>query len=201
MRKLLIPVVTTVFVITAMLNQMRTVEPVLCDAPDVKLMEIDGCTSESVEVSEAEHQMLPSDTKFDKRRYEAQDGSWYQVSVVIGGRHKSSIHRPELCLPAQGFQMTSPHTVDVDGIGWRLITLARREVSSLGFAYTFFNQDGYRTCSHLARNVRYLWNRCIRGRQDRWVMVTVFSSVSDDARLTAFLEKLKDGIVKGKAGE
>ena len=196
MRKLLIPVVTTVFVVTAMLNQMRMVEPVICDAPDVKLVEIEGFSSEPIEVSEAEHQMLPSDTKFDKRRYEAQDGSWFQVTVVIGGKEKCSIHRPELCLPGQGFQMSSPHTVDVDGVDWRVITLARREVSSLGFAYTFFNQDGYRTCSHVCRNWCYLWNRCVRGRHDRWVMVTVFSSVSDERQLTAFLDKLKGMMAK-----
>ena len=194
MRKTLIPVFTTAFVVAAMLYQAQTVDPVLCEAPDVKLVEIDGYTSESVEVSEAEHHTLPADTQFDKRCYTDADGNRFQVSVVIGGQSKSSIHRPELCLPGQGFQMMSPRTTESGGVEWHLMTLARGTVPSCGFAYTFFNQDGFRTSSHLRRIFRDVWDRSIRGRIDRWVMVTVFSSSADEASLNAFLGKLK-GVV------
>ena len=191
MRKVLIPAVTAALVVAAMLYQARTVDPVLCDAPDAKLAEIGGYTSEPVEVSEAERHVLPDDTGFDKRRYEDGDGNWFQVSMVIGGKSKSSIHRPELCLPGQGFQMMSPRTVESGGVEWHLVTLARGAVPACGFAYTFFNQDGYRTSSHLKRIFRDVWDRSIRGRIDRWVMVTVYSSDADEARLTAFLDNLK----------
>lgn len=195
MRKVLIPAMTSALVVAAMLYQARTVDPVLCDAPDAKLAEIVGYTSESVEVSEAEHHTLPADTQFDKRRYEDKDGNWYQVSMVIGGKSKSSIHRPELCLPTQGFQMMSPHTVESGGVEWHLVTLARGTVPACGFAYTFFNQDGYRTSSHLKRIFRDVWDRSIRGRIDRWVMVTVFSPDADETHLTAFLDNLK-GVIR-----
>ena len=195
MRKVLIPAVTAALVVAAMLYQARTVDPVLCDAPDAKLAEIAGYTSEPVEVSEAEHHTLPADTQLDKRRYEDKDGNWYQVSMVIGGKSKSSIHRPELCLPTQGFQMMSPHTAEAGGVDWHFVTLARGAVPACGFAYTFFNQDGYRTSSHLKRIFRDVWDRSIRGRIDRWVMVTVYSSDADEARLAAFLGKLK-GVIR-----
>ncbi len=194
MRKVLIPAVTAAFVVAAMLYQSRTVDPVLCDAPEAKLVEIAGYTSEPVEVSEAEHHTLPADTQFDKRRYEDKDGNWYQVSMVIGGKSKSSIHRPELCLPGQGFQMMSPRVIEPGGVEWHLVTLAHGAVPACGFAYTFFNQDGYRTSSHLKRIFRDVWDRSIRGRIDRWVMVTVCSSDADEMRLAAFLEKLKEVI-------
>ena len=196
MRKVLIPAVTAALVVAAMLYQARTVDPVLCDAPDAKLVEIAGYTSEPVEVSEAEHHTLPADTQFDKRCYTDADGNSFQVSAVIGGKSKSSIHRPELCLPTQGFQMMSPRTVEVGDIDWRLVTLAHRDSPSMGFAYTFFNQDGYRTSSHLRRIFQDVWDRSIRGRIDRWVMVTVNSSTADEARLTAFLAGLKEVIVR-----
>ena len=195
MRKVLIPAVTAALVVAAMLYQARTVDPVLCDAPDAKLVEIGGYTSEPVEVSEAEHHTLPADTQFDKRRYEDKDANWFQVSMVIGGRSKSSIHRPELCLPTQGFQMMAPRTVAVGEIDWHFVTLARGAVPACGFAYTFFNQDGYRTSSHLKRIFRDVWDRSIRGRIDRWVMVTVYSSDADEARLAAFLDNLK-GVIR-----
>ena len=196
MRKMLIPVIAAALVVAAMLYQARTVDPVLCAAPDARLAEIGGYRSEPVEVSEAERHVLPDDTGFDKRRYEDEAGNWFQVSVVIGGKSKSSIHRPELCLPGQGFQMIAPRTVEVGGVEWHCVTLARGAVPACGFAYTFFNQDGYRTSSHLRRIFRDVWDRSIRGRIDRWVMVTVFSSNADEARLRAFLAKLKGGVVR-----
>ena len=195
MRKVLIPLMTAVPLVAAMLYQARTVDPVLCEAPAVKLVDLADFTSEPAAISEAERTVLPADTEIDKRRYVSPDGEFI-VSAVIGGRSKSSIHRPELCLPAQGFQMTSPRTVEVGDVEWRIVTLARREASSMGFAYTFFNQDGYRTSSHLRRIFRDVWDRSIRGRIDRWVMLTVYSSVSDETRLTAFLGKLKEAQVR-----
>ena len=193
MRKVLTPLMAAVLVVAVMLYQARTVNPVLCEAPSVKHVEIKGFASEPIAISEAERTVLPADTEIDKRRYVSPDGE-FLVSVVVGGRSKSSIHRPELCLPAQGFQMASPRTVEVGGVEWHVITLARKAASSMGFAYTFFNQDGYRTSSHLRRIFRDVWDRSMRGRIDRWVMLTVNSSISDEARLMAFLGKLKEVI-------
>ena len=117
------------------------------------------------------------------------------VSLIIGGRSKSSIHRPEMCLPSQGFQMTDPRDVQVGGVEWRLMTLARKTSAPLGFAYTFFNQDGFRTSSHLRRIMCDVCDRSLRRRIDRWAMVTVNSSTADYVRMANFLELLK-GVVK-----
>ena len=196
MRKIVMPAVFTVMLVATMAYQAKTVDPVVCEAPDVRLADIPGFVSEEIPVSEAELHTLPDDTRFDKRLYTASDGCWFQVSVVIGGKSKSSIHRPEMCLPSQGFQMTNPRSLDVGGVDWHLVTLARKEASALGFAYTFYNQDGFRTSSHVQRIFCDVWDRSIRGRIDRWVMVTVNASTPDDAVLSAFLRNLKGGAVK-----
>ncbi len=193
MRRLIIPLITTALVVAAMLYQAKTVVPVLCEAPHVILPNLPGYTAEVLEPSEAELNVLPSDTRFEKRRYVSDDGAWYLVSAVIGGHSKQSIHRPELCLPAQGFQMRQPRVVTIDGVEWHLVTLDRKHASSLGFAYTFYNQDGFRTSSHVKRIFRDVWDRSIRSRIDRWVMVTVNASVSDEQVLSAFLSLLKKG--------
>ena len=195
MRALVIPVATAALVIGVMCCQTRSVEPVLCDAPTVRLGEIGGFESVPVAPSEGELTVLPEDTIIDKRTYRSPDGATFLVSLIIGGRHKSSIHRPEMCLPSQGFQMLSPHDLGVAGTDWRMVSLARRDAMPQGFAYTFFNQDGYRTSSHLKRIFRDVWDRSIRGRIDRWAMVTVNASTADEARLAAFLENLK-GVVQ-----
>ena len=195
MRNVVISSVAVLLVGAMMFYQTRTVEPVYCAAPDVTFPELPGLASERSGISEAEREGLPSDTEVVKCRYQSADGDWFMVTAVISGRSRDSIHRPERCLPAQGFQMMSPRNQGVGGVDWHLVELARREATSMGFAYTFFNQDGYSTGSHFKRIFRDVWNRSIRGRIDRWVMLTVFSSVSDEARFTAFLDKLK-GVIR-----
>lgn len=195
MRALTIPVMAAALVVAAMVYQAKTVDATLCAAPEVRLGEIAGYESEPVPVSEAERTVLPADTGFVKRMYRSESGAWFQVAAVIGGRSKNSVHRPELCLPSQGFQMADPRTVDVAGVAWRVVSLARRNASAMGFAYTFCNQAGFRTASHLRRIFRDVWDRSVRGRIDRWVMVTVVSSTADEAVLAEFLGKLK-GVVK-----
>jgi hypothetical protein len=138
--------------------------------------------------------VLPSDTRFVKRRYENANGAWFCVSAVIGGRSKSSIHRPELCLSAQGFQMLAPRARTAAGVDWRLMTLGRRAAAPFGFAYTFFNQEGYATASHLTRIFRDVWDRSFFNRIDRWVMVTVQASTADEKAVLAFLESLKEAM-------
>ncbi len=191
-RSLILSSLMCVLTVGVMCYQARSVDPILAEAPTVALGEIRGFTSVEVPPSEAELKTLPSDTVIVKRSYTDENGDWFLVSAVIGGRSKSSIHRPELCLPSQGYQMMRPRTVLVDGTEWRFISLERRESPTLGFAYTFANQAGYRTSSHVKRIFRDILDRTFAGRIDRWVMVTVNSSVADDARFSAFLENLRE---------
>ena len=192
MRAHVIPILAAALVVGAMAWQGVGVDPVLCEAPDVRLGEIAGYASQPVAASEAELTILPKDTRLDKRVYTAADGSWYQVSLVVGGKSKSSIHRPELCLPTQGFQMMAPRDRTVAGVDWHFVTLAQGERPAMGFAYTFFNQAGYHTSSHVRRILRDVLDRSFRARIDRWAMVTVNASTADDAALAAFLANLKE---------
>ena len=186
-----VPALVFALVVPAMLYQATTPEVVVAEAPRVALGEISGFSSEVLEASEAELTVLPKDTQIFKRRYESADGGWMVVSMVIGGKSKSSIHRPELCLPAQGFAMVNPRTRMVDGRSWRCIDLVAKDSPTFGFAYTFFNQEGYSTASHTARIFRDVVDRSILNRIDRWVMVTVHSSFGGDAEMLSVLSKLR----------
>ena len=194
MRARLIPVLAALLVVGAMAWQGLNVEPALCDDPGVRLGDVPGYASERQEPSEAELTILPKDTRFDKRLYTDADGRWFHVSLVVGGRSKQSIHRPELCLPSQGFQMMDPRELDVGGTAWHALTLERGAAPRLGFAYTFFNQAGYHTSSHVRRILRDIFDRSFRARIARWAMVTVTASRADDAALAVFLAKLKEAL-------
>lgn len=194
MRKkiLLIPALAAALVVATMADQGRTVEPVLQEAPACPLPVLTGYAREPVAMSDAEKGVLPADTKVEKFCYSDGAGTSHLVVRVIGGREKGSIHRPEMCLPAQGFQMAEPRDLAVGAISWHAVTLARQAAPSARFAYTFSNQEGFRTSSHLRRIFRDVWDRSLRGRIDRWVMTTVLSSAADDTALSAFLTALQE---------
>ena len=175
-----------------MATLLTTPETTLCEAPRSALVELAGFTSEPLAASEAETTILPKDTRIDKRLYTAPDGTWFAVSLVMGGHSKSSIHRPELCLPSQGFLMRDPKSVTVGDTPWRTLSLVSATAPRpLQFAYTFYNQDGFRTSSHVRRIMRDIWDRSFFNRIDRWAMVTVCSSAATEEELKAFLLDLE----------
>lgn len=196
MRKFIVPIFVTLVTFVAMVNQALTPEVMLADAPTTRLGEIKGCESSPLKPGEAELNVLPKDTIIDKRSYIDEEGNAFQVSLIIGGRSKSSIHRPELCLPAQGFRMLAPRNLEVAGRPWHIIELAGKGVSRMAQAYTFFNQEGFRTAGHVPRILCDMWDRSVYNRIDRWVMVTVFSSTSDDRRIAAFLSRMEAEVLK-----
>lgn len=192
MKKLLIPSLVTAVLAVVMAFQAHTPETIVTEPPEVALTELPGHTSEELSPSEAELTVLPADTVISKRLYTGEDGHWFAVSAVVGGKTKNSIHRPELCLPTQGFLMTNPRTRTIGETPWRVITLdGGVSRPSCSFAYTFFNQAGYHTSSHTARIFRDVWDRSLNNRIDRWVMITVFSSQSNEEIFADFLAQLK----------
>lgn len=119
--------------------------------------------------------------------------SVFTASSVVSGPNKASLHRPELCLPSQGYDLGAHREIMVDGLPWQLIELAERDGRGAAlFAYTFINQEGYRTNSHAARIWRDVWDRSVHNRIDRWVMITVTVNGRDEAVLRAALSALKE---------
>ena len=145
-----------------------------------------------------ENTILPKDTTILKRMYRTR-GVQFLVSAVISGAGKSSIHRPELCLPAQGFLMSNPTDFDVEGRPFHAVQITGPQQPPALLAYTFFNQAGVRTASHLRRIFLDTWDRSVHNRIDRWVMVTVhvsapmgfsFDRPYDRAELEKFLRQI-----------
>ena len=150
-----------------------------------------------------ENTILPRDTRIVKRVYRSGWGAQFIVSAVISGAGKSSIHRPELCLPAQGFLMSDPNDMEVDGRPYRAIQINSQANPPATLAYTFFNQAGVRTSSHLRRIFMDTWDRSVLCRIDRWVMVTVHvsspmgfavSRPNDRLELERFLRSLGEAL-------
>lgn len=196
MRNLTIPILAVLLVVVTSCFLGNAPKTGVTEPPAVDLADLAGLTVSNIPPSEVEMTVLPADTRLVKRLYQEPSGHWYLATLVVGGSEKGSIHRPELCLPSQGFLMTNHHTVDVGDRPWRFLTLRANAAQGhdLGFSYTFVNQEGFRTASHVRRIFRDVWNRSFHARIDRWAMVTVLTSQTDDAARARFLSRLEEGL-------
>jgi hypothetical protein len=56
---------------------------------------------------------LPPDTSYTERVYTAPDGFQVQGTIVLMGADRTSIHKPDYCLPGQGWHIDSKNIVNV----------------------------------------------------------------------------------------
>ncbi len=142
---------------------------------------------------------LPKDTVILKRNYRSADGLVYAVSVVVGGRQRNSIHRAELCLPAQGYVMLGAERMPLRLTGGKTLMVrkiaAKREGgTTLNLIYWFLSRER-ESCSHTQRILLDVLDRSIHNRINRWVMVAVnvsspLDSPESQERFETFLSEL-----------
>jgi hypothetical protein len=133
----------------------------------------------------AERNILPADTLLRKRNYYDSMGDVYRVTLVVNGRSRRSIHRPEGCLPSHGFSMENNHVEhfvldDGNSVDVSCTDLRRQaEVSDwrLGQGY-FFVSPRLQTARHLTRILSSIRDRAIHNRITRWGMVSIFCEES-----------------------
>ena len=144
--------------------------------------------SEGMPVTREELDWLPADTTYGFRRYVAPDKFWLDLRVVLMGTDRTSIHKPEYCLPGQGFQimetdsmtvrMTDPHPYDLPVtriVARRLLQLegGQQEVRAV-FVY-WFVADGQLSADHLERMAWMARDLVLRGTLQRWAYVSAFA--------------------------
>jgi hypothetical protein len=159
------------------------------------------------EVTAVEREVLPPDTGYSRRNYVATADVRRQVllSIVLSGRDRTSIHRPELCLVGQGW------TIDGRGahafahpaggeVPATVLRISREVVDAQGerrrvpalFAYWFVGADAIEP-THAGRLWRTALNR-LRGRTDRWAYVVAQTLVlEDESAAFADLQAVLDG--------
>ena len=146
-------------------------------------------------MSRAERDILPADTVTRKAIYTMPDGTDFTVAVVVAGHSRRSIHRPELCLPAQGYVLSERDVRTVlPSLPMALFSIhLKQETRTRGFAYLFLNADGV-TVSNLRRVVGDTLERSLHNRIRRWAMVTIrcdaldFRTPEGEAALRRFME-------------
>lgn len=162
-------------------------------------------------VSPSELAMLPSDTEFAKKIYQDLSGNTLTAQIVLSGGEKRSIHRPEICLPAQGWSIQAGEVIPVTLANGReldvmKLTLVRdvevapgqrRQLKS-HFLYWFVGKDST-TPHHWVRLAKTNWDMVTKKLQHRWAYVIVSAPVLEGFRYGAkndeqTLDMLKDFI-------
>jgi hypothetical protein len=144
------------------------------------------------------------------------------LSIVLSGRDRTSIHRPELCLVGQGWTIDAsarnefrfPGQTGAAASFPATILEIRREVPVQGktviipqlAAYWFVDSERV-VATHWERFFRDAWKRVTRARADRWAYVLMQTDASDgnaaalarmqtvlDATLPAFMRGTGDGV-------
>lgn len=146
------------------------------------------------QISEAERIILPSDTEFVRKTYRSRTGDQVLVSIVLSGSDKRSIHRPEICLPGQGWTVKGGKTQEIDLSDAKTLDvmnlyLERQVQQDSGeklplysyYMYWFVGSDLV-TSSHLERILRSMWDRIFRQKNHRWAYVIVSSTITEGLR-------------------
>jgi hypothetical protein len=148
---------------------------------------IPGYRSQPIPITREELDWLPADTTYGYRRYVGRDERWLDLRVVMMGTDRTSIHKPEYCLPGQGFQIqhsekgsiriAEPHPYDLPVTR---ITASRiipatadepgREIRAV-FVYWFVAEDRI-TADHLERMWWMARDLVRTGTLQRWAYVS-----------------------------
>jgi exosortase len=147
-----------------------------------------------VDPDPVEREILPPDTGFSRKRYVNLDDPHQAVllSIVLSGRDRTSIHRPELCVVGQGFTILRSFTCRIGypgqpSSGFRATVLDVRRESSTGrggrsehdIIVYWFVGNGRVVPSQGLRMAYDMWNRLTSGTASRWAYVYAQTSVED----------------------
>jgi len=146
------------------------------------------------EVSEAEKTILPPDTEFARKIYQTLDGDTINCQIVLSGGTRRSIHRPEVCLPGQGWVISGSEVLEVPLSNQKplkvtLLTLSREILKPDGnkvtirslFAYWFVGVNRT-THDHFERIFFSSWDLLTRNINHRWGYVIVSATPGEGIR-------------------
>lgn len=168
-----------------------------------RLSELEGatncptCNARLDAMAAFERAMLPADTTVVRSLYDAPGGREAGVTIVLSGRERASIHRPEVCLSGPGNEITGARTVTIPipgraPLSVRLLTARYTApggaVSYSYFAYWFVARDR-ETSSHVQRLFWMSADRILHGVTRRWAYISIAGTMrpgSDD-----YVEELK----------
>jgi hypothetical protein len=143
---------------------------------------------------------LPKDTSYASRRYADTNGAWAMANVILMGADRTSIHRPDYCLPGQGWQIRDKTEVKLHIAGAQPYELpvmkwivsntytapdgSKQNVSGL---YVFwFVTENQTTDNFPAMLKSMLFHQLAHGVLQRWAYISYFTVCQPGQEEAAF---------------
>ena len=162
-------------------------------------------------VSQGELDELAADTTFARRIYSNGLGDHILASIVLAGEDPdNSMHRPERCLPAQGWTVMDSKVITIKAPnlpnGQLKVTRLHSQQKfpdAKGNVRTVYNLNyywfiGYTevTPSAIRRAVLDIRDRVVKGYDQRWAYVTVASNITENTQKFGRSEKATDELIQ-----
>ncbi|MGH8045832.1 MAG: exosortase-associated EpsI family protein [Chthoniobacterales bacterium] len=148
-----------------------------------------GFSGKDEQPGEAEKKLLPPDTEFAKKSYTNTDGDYIGAQIVLSGVEHRSIHRPEICLRGQGWDIRGQQIVSVPlksgkKLDVMVLDISRPARTSSGktvdlpalYAYFFVSKD-VETPRHFDRVAITNLDLLFHNKAHRWAYVIVTAQV------------------------
>lgn len=163
-----------------------------------------------VPISKAEIGTLGPETQFSRKSYTNGAGDELLVTIVLAGQDmNTSIHRPERCLKAQGWDLVDSKTVAVSlpsrgsMAATRLHDLRMIQTKNGAPGIPLYNLDYYwfvgysdLTSSHTVRYWMDIRDRILHGYNQRWAYFTVAATVTGGLRTFGRTEAQTDAMIQ-----
>jgi hypothetical protein len=160
---------------------------VIMDLPE----RIGNFSGKVIAATPGELAILPKDTEIVRREYLDAAGDRIMASIVLSGGEKRSIHRPEVCLPAQGWSVRGGKVERLtlaDGEDLEVMNLSlvrdvevgpgdRRKLYA-NYFYWFVGKD-ITTPHHWTRVFLTSYDRIMKNLNHRWAYVIVMSIIAE----------------------
>ena len=149
---------------------------------------------EAQQITELELKMLAKDTAFSRKLYSDGLGNQIFASIVLSGQDlDNSIHRPERCLPAQGWSVADSEVVRIPieqggaaGLPVTRLHNVRKVPLKDGRTVPLYNVNYYwfvgwrdTTASHFERTYIDIRDRVLYGYNQRWAYITIAAVVTE----------------------
>ena len=147
-------------------------------------------TSQKIEQGAVVTNMLPKDTSFAARHYRTTTNEYgVVVNIVMMGKDRTSIHKPEYCLPGQGWQLDArtndvitiagPHPYPLPVSKWIISNSFKNESGQTeqvrGIYVFWFVADQEQTPDHWTRILWLARDLLRHGVLQRWAYVSYFT--------------------------
>lgn len=162
------------------------------------------CSGELASMTLIEKQLLPEDTVIVKKSFKHPDGRQIMMTLVMSGKERASIHRPERCLVGQGSEIASTEVIDVPFEGRkpfdvRILNMLRHVRLNDGtphafgryYAYWFVGKDR-ETASHYSRMFWMAADRVLYNKSHRWAYISISGNRDLEDDTQSYIDEIRE---------